>query len=660
MILTQAIRNEVAFWNKEFDKAKQLREPFEKQWLINLAFYYGKQYVVWTPSAASMSNQTLTEPPVPKHRVRIVANRIKPMIRREHAKFSKHEPQWYVNPATAEPEDVASAKIGEELAKYYINHLNYNNVRRSATFWMLICGTSFMKTYANSSIDPKTGMVSASLAMDAITPWHMYVPQLQEEILDKQPFVIHGRAVLTETIESTYNIKVKGDTIGSTPLLETKLNNALGIKTTQNEQSKDMCFAKEIWVNPCKKYPDGGMLILVNEQLVHVYSDPNDAMESPSMDIAEGETNKWSDTAMPFKHGQYPFAKIDHIISGRFYGISNIEDIISLQVEYNKTRSQIVEAKNRMARPQRYYTKGSIDARKVTSEPGLLIPVNPGFNNPASVDLPSLPGYVLQEQDRTTHDMDENTGQNDIMRGRVPPGVHAASAIAYIQEESDSILHATIVSIEDATERLGRQILSNVQQYIPNDEIIKIVSRNNSIELEQFQHVDIKTDVDLRVEAGSMAPRSTAGRQALITELVKMGIIPPDKALQYMQMSETSRLWDELQADDKAATRENYLMAKGVGLQPTTDPNTGQPVIDPNTGIPAAPDHFPLNVWDNNIAHEYRHGLFLKSQEFELIQDPNIKEAFVQHYIATKQEIMSQNLAATQTQQGAPVGLPTS
>lgn len=627
-ILTPEIKKEIAYWNSQFDRAKSLREPFEKQWLLNLAFYFGKQYVIWTPQSSALANQTLTEPPAPKHRVRVVANKVKPAVRRELTKLIKNEPHFYVSPASNEPTDVASAKIGESLAEYYLDVLNYNRVRRSATFWMLICGTSFMKHYVTPAMN-EMGQPTVKLELDSITPMHIFVPLIQEETVDKQPFIIHGRAIPVETVESSYNVKIKADIAVTTPPLEAKLHNALGIRSSNTEAPKDMCFAKEIWVQPCKKYPDGALLVIVNDQLVHVAQNVEQLEETPVLEAAEGETysRNWSQSAFPFEHGQYPFAKIDHIPAGRFYNSSVIDDLIPLQVEYNKTRSQIIESKNRMALPQRYYEKGSLDPGKVTSEPGLMIPINPGFNYPKASEMPSLPNFVMQELDRTLSDMDDNTAQYEVAKGRTPPGVEAASAIAYLQEENDSILHSTVASIEEATVKLGRQILSNVQQFVPNEELLEIVTRNNSIEAEQFKGKNLKTAVDLRIEAGSMAPKSSAARQAFITELMKLGIIPAEKGLRYLQLNETNRLYEELQVDAKAAQRENYLMSTGRGF--VQDMQTGEPMP------------MPTNVWDNHSVHEYEHGLFLKSQEFDLIQDQDIKNGLIAHYMQHKQELMA-------------------
>lgn len=618
ILQTQAVKKEVAYWNQQFEKCRAVREPFERQWLVNLAFYFGKQYVVWSPQSAALSNQRLVEPAAPKHRVRVVANKVKPVIRMELTKLTKQEPQFYVVPSTTEPTDVAAAKIGESLAEFYMEELKFNRVRRSSTFWMLMCGTSFKKLYVGKN---HTG--NAEILLDAVTPLHIFVPIIQEESIEKQPYVIHGRALPVELIESTYGVKLSADISVDAPPFDAKFANALGIQSRPDKSQKDMCFVKEIWVNPCQRYPDGAMLVIVNEQLVYVHKTE---VETPVEEAVEDESRQWSDSNFPFSHGQYPFAKIDHIPAGRFYSTSVIEDLIPLQVEYNKTRSQIVEAKNRMARPQLYYERGSLDPNKVTSEPGQMIPINPGFNYPKPSELVPLPGYVIQELDRTLRDMDELSGQTEISKGRTPPGIEAASAIAYLQEENDSRLYHTVASIEDATAKIGKQLLSLIQEFISNEQIVEIVSKNNTIEAEQFKSKNYKSASDIRIEAGSMGPKSAAARQAFITELMKIGIIPPEKGLRYLQMNETNRLYEELQVDSKAAQRENYLMSSGKGV-----------IVDPNTGEP-----LPLatNLWDNDVTHEYEHALFLKSQEFELIEDQKIKDLIILHYVEHKQKLL--------------------
>lgn len=609
--------DETKYWNEEFEKCKRLRDPYEKQWYLNLAFYSGKQYVSWSPNAgANLSTQRLQEPPAPRYRVRIVANKIKPAVRTELTKLCKQEPQFYSVPATPEPNDVSAAKAGEAIVEYLLTECEFNRVRRKATWWALICGVAYTKTYAvpKPAPEPTLDLMGPSkyefvnnIRLDYVTAFHIYIPNPQEQDLEKQPYVIHARSYSADQIKALYGVDIPPKERMAAGQLEQKFQAAIGIKAGTSP-APDMCFVKEIWIKPCKRYPEGGLLVYAEDTLVYAYTETE--VEEDAVPVMG---KKFTDTSFPYKHNKYPYDKIEHVDSGSFYATSTIEDLISLQKEYNRTRSQIVEAKNRMGNPQMWYNKGALDPKKVTSEPGLMIPVNPGFSGPQPIQMESIPGYVIQELDRTLRDMDDLTGQYEVSKGRTPPGVEAASAIAYLQEENDSKLYTTVASIEEATRGIGRKILSLVQEYWTEEDITHIISRNSSFEAALFKMADMESNSDIRVEPGSMAPKSKAATQAFITDLISQGIIPPEKGLKYLQMNETNRLYDELQADAKAAQREDYKMANGL-----------------------TEGALPVNIWDNIPVHLNEHGLFLKSQAFEMLPD-ELKKLHIEHYFLHKQ-----------------------
>jgi hypothetical protein len=695
-----SVKEEVDYWEKKFKTCENLRKSYEQQWYMNLAFYFSKQWVVWQQSIGGTGGR-LYNPPTPRNRVRLTANRVKPIVRDELTKLIKQEPQFYAKPNTTDPMDVSAARVAESLAEYCLTSGYYNRIRRQATFWMLLCGTGFIKTTCKGPNTP--------LIYERIPAFNMYFPNLEEEDVQNQRFVMHVRGVPPEDIEETYDIKIKTDMDIVNTNLEARFLSAIGV---QNQAAgAKACLVKEIWVKPCKKYPAGAMLVIGDDKILYRYSPDGTKVDEDTGVETQG------DDELPYDHGNYPFAKMDHTASGRCYGISTIEDIIPLQKEYNKTRSQIIEAKNRMAKPQMAYTKGSIDVTKVTSEVGLYIAVNPGFNPPSPIQIEPLPQYALEEPQRIIDDMDEIAGRNEISRGTVPTGIEAASAIAYLTEQNDSKIYNTVASIEEATTEVGKQTLSLINQFWDEEYIVNIVSKNNSFEATLFKQSNLNNNMDIAVEPGSMAPKSKAATQAFITDLMKNGLIPPEKGLRYLQMNETSRLYEELQADSKQAQRENHAMASvqdptamqfgmpGMGMDqgmagqinpmpdPYSNPNSaglnggGMPPLDmsgmqtpPMNGMPVdpmamngmqppngmppmmgmqpqgppPPQVFPPNSYDNDAVHVYEHELFMKSQQYEGLS-PYVKSVFEQHLMLTKQKVVqSQNVGLQQPGNAGP------
>jgi hypothetical protein len=127
------------------------------------------------------------------------------------------------------------------------------------------------------------------------------------------------------------------------------------------------------------------------------------------------------------------------------------------------------------------------------------------------------------------------------------------------------------------------------------------------------------------VEAGSAQPRSLAAKQAFITEIGKLGWISPEKALRYMDMAETGKMYEESQIDARQVQRENAKMS-----------STGQTL--------------PINEWDNDQEHEANHANYMKTQEFEKL-DPQVQQALVEH-LQLHRSRMQTNMQQAQMAQG--------
>jgi hypothetical protein len=597
-------------YESKFTACQQARVQIEKQWYTNLAFYYGRHWATWTPGGRDPSTSlVMIEPPAPRWRVRSTTNKIKPKIRKELTKLTREEPQFYVVPSSTEEQDLACARAGEQIADFLIHSNDFNGIRTQATFWTTVTGTGFIKTFWDSNKKDKDG-VQGKICWEAPSPFHIYVPDLQEQTMENQPYFFHARSFDPDVVEDLFGKEVTGDVEVSGSHLDQRFKNVLGIRSDKTRENKKV-FVKEVWVKPCRQFKDGAHFFMANGKILKMYEGDK---EPGTGDIpVTGEVV----SDYPYEHNMFPLVKITHIPMGRFYGGSIIEDLIPLQKEYNRTRSQMIEAKNRTSKPAWVIEKGSVDPNKITSEPGLIIEVMPGFAHPEALKNPELPGNVPLELDISLRDMDDVASQYEISQGRTPPGVEAASAIAYLQEENDTVLYHTVASIEQAVEEAGVQALALAWQFWDEPRTIRIVSINNAYESKKFKSSDLGGILDFRVEAGSMAPRSRAAKQAFIVELMKDGVIPAQLALKYLQMNETNRLYQEMQQDARQAQRENLRLSDGMVFEP--------------------------NPWDNHLAHLAEHESYMKTQEFENLPD-TVRAGFLAHWNATRMALMNQSM----------------
>lgn len=618
---------QIAVWaNDQFDSIKNARVTIERQWYLNLAFYYGRQNVVFrqTPNSVVGASGALYTPPAPYWRARPVINRIRPIIRTEIVKLSSQKPNVSVVPATNDDSDLFAAQAGEQIWESTYRNKKIAHILRRALFWSQTCGTSFVKCFWDPDDVDKSANQMGDFCYSPVTPFHIYAPDFREEELENQAFIIHATMRTKDELSLAYpGINFPTSKKGHNEILDDSWINLVG---AGNLQDKSSVICLEVWVKPeaIELFPQGAMFTLIGDTIV---------------DGVEG----W-----PYQHNQYPFAKLDHIPSGKFYSDSSIIDLIPLQREYNRTRGQIIEAKNRMGKPQLAAPRGSVTAAKMTSEPGQVIEYTPGMQPPTPIPLMPLPNYIITELDRITQDMNDISGQHEVTQGSAPSGVTAATAISYLQEQDDSKLAHTYNSVEEGIEKIASLTLAYVVQFWDVPRMLKVVGNDGAFDVLNLKGSDLAGNTDLRVEAGSSLPTSKAARTAFIMDLMKMGFIDPQKGLEVMEMGGINKIYESVQVDVRQAQRENTKMAavnqqlldmhsqnqmQDMQTNPAKymDEATGQTKLMQDVGgNPIIPLIVPVNRWDNHTMHIEIHNKYRKSAAYDNLDDQQ-KQLFEDH-----------------------------
>lgn len=655
----------VGWIHDQYEKAKSERQRFERQWAINLSFYYGKQNIQYMPAArGSIAAGKLVTPAAPSWASRRVTNRIRPIIRTELARLTSNKPNASVVPASSEDMDLFAAQAGEQIWESIYNGKKLHKTFSRSIFWMAICGTSFTKCWWDPNAYDDLTKDQGSIQYGVVSPYHLYVPDLLEEEIEEQPYIFNVYAKTPEWVKSVYGISVEASVTSANNPFENALF-ALGT----NKAKPDSVLVIEAWFKPNSHplFPVGGMVTLVDTKVVAISID-----------------------GIFYNHKQYPFVKWDHIPTGTFYSESVITDLLDPQREYNRTKNQIIESKNRMAKPQLIAPKGSVDPSKITSEPGIVIEYRPGLTPPQPLPLQSIPPYVLQFLDREVMDMEDISSQHQISRGSAPPGVTAATAISFMQERDDSLMTSAYQSIEHGWEKLAKQTLSHVVQFWDVARSVSVTGLDGSFDSIVLKGTELESGTDIRIEAGSALPVSKAAKQAFLLDMMKMGFIDPNKGLELLDMGGLDQLYSELKVDERQAQRENLRMSKleintileyeqkaqslndqaqqqqDVMSQPAmmdptlmSDPSmTGPAAVDPNMspdmGMNAAPQQdaqamgpagndlnsgaplqvpmnlVPVNTWDNHQLHIDVHNRYRKTQAFELLSD-EVRAQFEYH-----------------------------
>lgn len=640
--------------NTEYVKCRSARDPFERQWYLNLAFTAGKQYVA--PIEVASMGFRLTTPKAPPHRVRLVVNKIRTAVRTECSKLTTSKPIPTVVPATNETEDYSAAAVGEQLLKTQFANAKFEGIYRSWIWWGVVCGTSFLKSYwdaneldydskeipqwptfpggqplpaelleelgAQNIVDRTPKPARGKICVDRITPFHIYVPDLLSEDLEDQPYLIHVMTKAPLWVENRFGFKPHCDTKASNTVLD-----SANLITKGSEQHLDSVMVKECWLKPHAHpdFPEGGVITVINDRVVQY-------------------TDKW-----PYPFPEFPFYKYNGIPTGGFYSDSMVVDMIPLQKEYNRKRSSAIEIQNSMGKPKLLYPKGSINPRMISSEPGQSIPYTPGFDKPEVMNGAEVPMSFVQEIEQLQQEMDDLSGQHEISRGQtINSSLTSGTAIAYLQEQDDAKLNYQVASIEGATEMLGSHYLAYASNYWSDNRLIRIAGKDNAFEALHWKKGMLKGNTDVRVQTGSALPFSKAARTALLTEMMQNGFIDPTSGLERLDIGGLDAVLAEALVDKRQAVRENLKMCDipenmlrvmlepvpGPGGEPpyeVMDPTSGRPIQFNGDNTPFQPQPpIPVNSWDNHQEHIHWHNQFRKTQEFELLPELN-KKAFEMH-----------------------------
>lgn len=637
-----------ADWIKSrYEKCKQDIAPIRNQWYINLAFFKGDQYV------SLLKGKLIRAPQVPG-RVRLVINRVRPTVRTELSRMTSQKPMASVKPASAEDEDIISAEAGEAVWEYISEEKGFDAAFKQAAFWTSTCGIGYVKIAWDSEADDQQmdDTIQGDFCFSAPTPFHIFVPDHLEVDLQRQPFVLHAYTMGLEEVKDRFGDKLdpnlKPSVVGTNEIFETRYLNLVG---TESNAKPDSALVIEAWIKPgaSNLFPKGGMVILVDSTIVYT-----------------------SDEGIPYDHGKFPFVKIDNVPSGSYFSTSTIEDLIPIQKEINRSRSQTVENRNATAKAGYFVQEGSIDINRWTSKPGQLIPIKPGFKEPVPIPVPPMPAYISEERQEMLRDWEDMSGQHQVSKGGAPSGVTAATAINFLQERDDSFMATVFDSIEEATEEAASQSLQLAVQYWDEQRMIKATGMDQSFSVLYLKGSDLKNGTDIRIDQGTALPTSQAAMRAFVTDLMNRGMIPADKGLEMLDLPNMRSYYQLVKIDENQAKRENMKMANlpEEEVQAAMDQATqlkqqflDQHMVDENTArqdpvTSQLLDKFdrpllPVNDFDNDDAHIFAHQNFQKSQRYENLPQV-IKDQFEKHVQGHKDKQASAQL--TQLMQGGMAG----
>lgn len=593
---------------KMFELQKN-RSVLEKQWYINIAFLFGKQYFQIRKGTTLGEKIWYTMERIEKSKKeRKVSNKILVYYRSLLSRLLKMKARVQVDPETRMKRDVDAAKVAEEALEDFWQNVNRNNThlsdRLSGMQMVLKYLFSFVLTFGKGYLKPyfNPNTVSSMLYNGEIL--QRQIGEVEVDVRHplttyKDPlkrFFIEQDTVSCDFIYERYGVDVEPEDI-MIPEIERQLLSL--IDRADYGKLDEAVNLYHYWRLPDREYPQGRLFVFTENKVIF-------------------------DDILPEEYGGklpfFEFTWFDLAFSSFSQGL--VEQLLPLQQDYNDTISRIGEYKKFLA-GKLLVPDGANLQTKWTDEVGQIVKYKWG-RDPHYVFPPEPPGVLFNDLARIEKDMQDIAMAHDPTMAKVPAGVKSGVAIERLQEKDDFTLTPNTVEFEEKLGFFGNTVLDIIATKYTEERILKIVGDDKSDEIRTFIGYDVRGNRRVKVSLGSELPVSRAVRKQEVIDLAQAGLITPQEAKRYLPMGDVESALEDV--DTRVAKVENQEMAKGEVIIP--------------------------QEWENHKIHLEIHREFMADLKFREFL-PEIKAIFINHYQETL-KFLSEELTATPQGAGVP------
>ena len=284
-----------------------------------------------------------------------------------------------------------------------------------------------------------------------------------------------------------------------------------------------------------------------------------------------------SDKKNPYKDGKFPFVLMkNYDIPFEFWGVGEVEQIMSPQHYVNELTNQIIDNAKNTANMQWIIDKNSgIGQGKLTNRPGLVIRKTPGSEVRRDTP-PAMPNYVREQIEVLKKDIQDISGVFDSLKGEQQGSITAASAILALQEASQARIRLKIKLMEASLSELAQIVYSRMQQFWKLDRWVRITDVEGNPSFREIGTQVLSNDYDLKVMAGSTMP---VNRNAMLDLMIRLAqtngedglpLVDRKAVLEFLPTGDKKAITDrfaELQAQQQQAQQQQLQQEQQIQMQ---------------------------------------------------------------------------------------------
>ena len=554
---------------EDFKKRQEARRPVELNWRLNMNVVIGNQFSEISPrgDVEEYGRQYFWQ-------CREVYNHIAPILETRLSKLARVKAQASVRPSSPDDADRASAEVATKLIRAVSADNGFSALMSEANVWSEVTGSAFYKvtwdTQKGMALTADGTLREGDVKITVCPPFEIFPENIAVAELDAQPSLMHVKVMGVGDVFRIWGKRVEGRTLNVFSFENADVLGGLGYHATVpkmvTEAREDAALVIEKYEMPSESHPEGRLIIVAGETLVH-------------------------DGPLPYINGEdgtrgYPFAKQVCLESlGNFFGGSVVERIIPVQRAYNAVKNRKHEFMNRIAMGVLAVEDGSVDTDALEEEglpPGKILVYRQGSAPPVMLNAGQVPAEFGREEEKLLNEFVMISGVSEVTTySQVPSNVASGTAISLLLEQDDTRISLTADSLREAVKRIGRHIIRLYKQFADAPRMKRVVGEGGEVEVMQFRSGDLGSE-DVTFDTENEIEDSLSTRRAMVYDLLGLGLFADENGI-IPARTKTKLLeilgfgnWEQSRDADEAhlakAERENFeLKSRDVVPDPVDD-----------------------------------------------------------------------------------------
>lgn len=645
-----------AYLRKRVPQAQYARRSFDRIFYRNALFFLGQQWIRYSRTA-----QQWRPISVPDWFPKQITNLFAVACDLMKSVFMQSDPQSIYSPASPEVADIAAARIAADISRYIETEVDQSDLESKLATWIVITGNGFIIDGYDSDERHGTKFVADMACLNCLkhipaeesengcpmcgnpnlieardengqgigqevpigkmfsevaSPFELHFDLVAGSI-EKSPYVYRARTYPVEVLKDMFpdhaeNIKGDDAGIDSGMFYQTALSYVTNGTTSTpgnyggavgSVDNVPRATLYHLWVRPSKNLPNGGEALIV------------------------GETTLWKNELVAHDEEGKPFVPVTHFkfneVAGRVFGKTPADDAVFKQTQLNMVEAFIQLAIQRTSNATWLLPKG-IGIDNITGEPGEKIWYSSMLGSkPERVQGSEIAGSVFRWLDTLAKGIQEITHTQDVMRGKAPEGVPTLGGAQLLFERGLAGYADALKSWGRGWNNVRRNRLNIWREYCSDEKTMMVVGENQAWEARKFTKADMSGRINVYLDEASIAPKSKAYDQLMISQMIDKGMIDMNDPLVRVQVFtkfDQADLIEGLDIDIKDAAKEEDEFKQTGAWRP-------RPGID-----------------DDRI-HAMSHAKLCKSDAFKNLPPP-LQNAAIQHTLYHQQQIQKQQEAA--------------